>query len=485
MTASASKSDLSEGRTKAPNNWRQSLPCYLSVLDRQLRIIEVNHRFLKDFGEQTGEFCYTAYKNTDEPCPDCPVLQTFHDNGFHSSEELVTTLDGQQKHVVVSSTPLLNDQGEIIAAIEMATDITEIKTLRNELTRTRRDYKTLFESVPCYICVLDRDFRIIESNNLYKNTFNGEPGLHCYEACKGSTKKCDECLVEKTFKTGEEHTSEESITLRDGRKINLIANAMPIVKNSGEVKSVMEVFTDITEVKNLQHQLVQMGRAVAGMAHRIKNIMMGLEGGIFVVNTGMELNEQDTIEQGWKMVENNVGRVSKLVMDLLFCSKKRKPEFNSGVSPHDIAREVEALYKNRLFEDGIEFAIELSEPPHQGVFDSEALNNLLSNLVANALDACRFDTSSGKGSHKITLRCYQDDTGATVFEIEDNGAGIPEDMRKKVFEDFFSTKGTEGTGVGLLVVQRVAEEHGGKISFTSELGLGTIFKVVIPPIVST
>ena len=68
-----------------------------------------------------------------------------------------------------------------------------------------------------------------------------------------------------------------------------------------------------------------------------------------------------------------------------------------------------------------------------------------------------------------------------MFEVEDDGVGIPEEMSEKVFEDFFSTKGTEGTGVGLLVVQKVVHEHGGTVTFKSKPGEGTTFRIVIPP----
>jgi signal transduction histidine kinase len=102
------------------------------------------------------------------------------------------------------------------------------------------------------------------------------------------------------------------------------------------------------------------------------------------------------------------------------------------------------------------------------------------NLVANAVDACRFDPADDKNGHTITLGCRRGGDGLTVFEVTDDGPGISEDVNAKVFEDFFSTKGSEGTGIGLLVVQKVAEDHGGNVTFSSKPGAGTTFTVTIP-----
>jgi histidine kinase len=253
-----------------------------------------------------------------------------------------------------------------------------------------------------------------------------------------------------------------------------------VLDDDGQISAVMEVFTDITEVKALERQLSLMGRAVAGMAHRIKNILMGLEGGIFVVNTGLESDDRQATAEGWEMVQRNVQRVSRIVKDLLYCSKERTPTFESGVSLHDIAREVCELFAERIAEQGIELKLELGDQDSRGTFDPEGLHNLISNLVANAIDACRFDPSPGKDRHTITLRCHSNSDGSTVLEVEDDGAGIPDDMNSRVFEEFFSSKGTEGTGIGLLVVQKVAEEHGGRASFRSSPGTGTTFTITLP-----
>jgi signal transduction histidine kinase len=245
----------------------------------------------------------------------------------------------------------------------------------------------------------------------------------------------------------------------------------------------MEVATDITEVKELERELALIGRAVAGLAHRIKNILMGLEGGLFVVNTALAKDDKSTVTQGWEMIERNVDRVSQIVKDLLYCAKKRTPEFQDSVCPQEIAQEVYDLFHERTASEDIELHLELGEP-HRCTLNPDGIHSLITNLVTNAIDACRFDPDEAKIRHHITIRCAARPGGETWIEIEDDGTGIPNEVTSKVFEDFFSTKGTEGTGLGLLIISRVVEEHSGSITFTSEPGQGTTFSVLIPPLAS-
>jgi len=355
-----------------------------------------------------------------------------------------------------------------------------VANLRRELHHTRRGYERLFTAVPCFICVLDRDHHILEANDLYRREFGATDRSLCYEVCKHRTSKCPDCIVDATFADGRSRSNEEVLLTRDGKRVNAVVHTRPICDDDGEIISVMEVFTDITEVKRLQRQLALTGRAVAGTAHRVKNILMGLEGGIFIVSDGLEEDDREAITEGWEMVERNVGRVSAIVKDLLYCAKEREPDFKADVCPQEIVLEVRDLYADRMAEDNIEIRAEVPEPFDRGTFDPEGLHSLLCNLVANAIDACRFDPADDKPGHVIALRCRRNGDGATVFEVEDNGAGIPDDLNAKLFQDFFSSKGTEGTGIGLLVVQKVAEEHGGTITFESKPGQGTIFTVIIP-----
>ncbi len=483
---SARKDVVSALMEQAGPGWRGDLPCYLTVQDKDLRILEMNDRFREDFGEPAGVRCYEAYKDRNEPCPDCPVLETFKDGRSHSSEEHVVTEAGEPATVIVTSVPLRNRSGELVGVVELSTNTTELETVQRELDRSRREFERLFDIVPCYISIQDRDFRIVESNELFRTDFGDCSGIRCYEAYKGRESVCRDCPVEKSFADGDVHSSEEEVVTRDGRRAAVMVYSMPIRNDRGDVTSVMEVSANITEVKRLQHQLAMMGLAVAGMAHRIKNILMGLEGGIFIVTEGMEGDDRETMADGWAMVRRNVDKVAAVVKDLLYCSKEREPNFVEDTAPATIIREVHDLFAKRTSTEDIELRLDVDEEM-RGSYDPRSLHSLLSNLVANAIDACRFDPDGADKQHVITMSCRPGPVGSTIIEVSDNGSGIPKDVHDKVFRGFFSTKGTEGTGLGLLVVQKVIDEHGGTVTFESEEGRGTRFTAEFPakPVANT
>jgi signal transduction histidine kinase len=101
------------------------------------------------------------------------------------------------------------------------------------------------------------------------------------------------------------------------------------------------------------------------------------------------------------------------------------------------------------------------------------------NLVTNAIDACIFDSSVDK-AHRVTMTTAVEDDGTVRFEVSDNGCGMTEEVRSKLFSSFFSTKGVKGTGLGLLVTAKLVEEHKGSIDVVSTEGEGTTFILRLP-----
>jgi signal transduction histidine kinase len=103
--------------------------------------------------------------------------------------------------------------------------------------------------------------------------------------------------------------------------------------------------------------------------------------------------------------------------------------------------------------------------------DPRTIHRCLMNLVTNAIDACIFDPDVDK-DHQVTVVTAMEDAGTVRFDVKDNGCGMSEEVRSKLFSSFFSTKGVKGTGLGLLVTAKLVEEHKGSIDVTSTEGEG-------------
>ncbi|MGO9568895.1 MAG: two-component system sensor histidine kinase NtrB [Desulfomonilaceae bacterium] len=338
-------------------------------------------------------------------------------------------------------------------------------------------YKGLLEALPCYVTLQDRQLRILWGNRPFRSDFGEPAGKTCRRLFGIDRVKCADCPVKKTFDDGQVHSKELTLTTIRGSRINVIVYTSPVKNGNGEIESVLRTAVNITSVKDLQKQLIMLGQTIAGMAHSIKNIMMGLDGGIYVVNKGIEAKDQSEIKEGWEIVLLNFDKISAIVKDILYCSKEREPN-RERIQPNKVARQVYDLFKNLAPRYAVEIRLDLDEDVKEAHIDPAGLHTVLSNLVANAMDACKLDL--WKDEHLIEIRTRVGPKGATVVEVADNGIGIDKDLKKHVFEEFFTSKGDQGTGLGLMVTQKILREHGGSITFRSRPGEGTTFVATFP-----
>jgi len=452
------------------------LPCYLTVQDRDFRILHANERFRKDFGDVDGRFCYQIYKHRSEKCEVCPVEQTFWDGQCHRREEQVRSLDGRDVSVLVETTPIYDEAGKITSVIEMSTDVTHIKRLEEQLRQSQQRYRLLFEEVPCYISIQGPDLRMIEMNRAFQEDFGsalGAMGCKCFEVYKHRTEECVPCPVRETLEDGEIHTREEVVTSLQGEQMNVLVTTAPIRDDDGRIVSVMEMSTNITAVRELESHLTSLGLLIGSVSHALKGLLNGLAGGMYLVETGFAKDKPDRVHKGWEIVKRNVDRIKGMVSDILYYAKDREPLWET-VSAVELADEVCGLVRSKAEEHGIDLACELDDATGDFEADPRAVRSLLVNLLENSLDACRLDNK--KDEHKVTLR-VKGLPDRVQFEAQDNGIGMDQETREKVFSLFFSSKGTEGTGLGLFVANRIARAHGGSIEPESEVGVGTKFVV--------
>jgi len=449
----------------------QLVPYNIAIIDRDYNIVKANDNFAEYFGNWRGRKCYKVYKKIDQPCANCNTILTFQDG----KNEAGIGQNGQPAHYVVHIAPLKkNKKGKVDYVVEMSSDITETK-------RWQREYQLLFDRVPCYITVIDKNYKIIRANESFRENFGDVIGKQCYEVYKKRKTKCPNCPAAKSFKDGMVHRSNQVGIKMKGDKTHYIVATSPLGRGPDEINQVIEISTDVTELKKLENDIIEaerlaaVGQTVAGLAHSVKNILMGLEGGMYIVSQGFNKNDQKSITEGWEMLQRNFEKITSLVKDFLSFAKGRLPELVM-VNPNDLVNEIVNLYKDIAANIGIVLKADIDEKVKTVPLDPKGIHSCLTNLVSNAIDACQM---SDKENCSVTMRTIFE-KGTLIFQVEDNGSGIEYDIKQKIFTTFFTTKGGLGTGLGLLTTRKIVQEHGGKISVVSKKGEGSKFIMSFP-----
>ena len=238
--------------------------------------------------------------------------------------------------------------------------------------------------------------------------------------------------------------------------------------------------TNSTQIRELESQLTSLGLLVGSVSHGIKGLLQGLDGGVYLLDSGFKRNDMDRIKDGWDMVQRNIDNIRRMVLDILYYAKDREPVYES-INASELAETVYILLQGKVKKFEIDFRKNVSVNGQTFEADSKAMQSMLVNIMENSIDACRMDTK--KTSHRINFN-VKDEPDYIVFEISDNGIGIEQETKEKLFSLFFSSKGMEGTGLGLFIANKIVQKHKGKIEVDSSPNKGTTFKIRLPKIFS-
>jgi PAS domain S-box-containing protein len=340
----------------------------------------------------------------------------------------------------------------------------------------------LWDQVPVAISVIDREFRIVEANRNFEETYGDWQGRACHAVYKGRDSRCENCGAAQTFMDGKVRVRQEEGVVKEGQPSYYLVHMVPLIQADGTIPCVVEMSTDITLTKTLEREkleaerLAAVGQTVAGLAHGIKNVIMGLEGGLYVARSGIERIDPDRIGRGMRMLDESIGRMSSFVQEFLEFARGRTPDVQL-VDPNRIVKKVYELFHHRASLAGIQLHLDLGQDIPWAFMDETGINDCVANLVSNALDACKISDKPDRQVHLST----REENNVLIIQVQDDGMGMDYEIKKKVFTKFFSTKGSDkGTGLGLLTTRKIVQEHGGKVSFESTEGKGSVFRLEFP-----
>jgi len=224
-----------------------------------------------------------------------------------------------------------------------------------------------------------------------------------------------------------------------------------------------------------QEKLASLGVLAAGVAHEIRNPLTAIKARLYTQRKLLAPESRELRDA--EFIGHEIDRLERIVRDFLLFARPSDPVL-AEVEPAQLLREVCDLLGAQLAEAHVE--IRIAETTAQRfTADAAQIKQVLINLVQNASE------SMSEGGH-ITLRATPDRIAlagqmreVVVIEVQDDGAGIPLEVRKRLFDPFFTTKQT-GTGLGLAVSARIVEKHGGALRFQSQVQRGTTFGIVLP-----
>ena len=344
------------------------------------------------------------------------------------------------------------------------------------LTRIGIRPEQMLDLLPCYLTVLDARHRVLHVNRKVTQDFGETAGRLCHEVFKSRPSTCRICPSKRTLQDKRIHIGEETFKKAGGKIVRVLVNSCPILDENSEIAAVVELAIDITTLKKRHLELTTLGQSIALLSHGIKNILEGLQGGAYVVNEALKDGDLDLAGKGWRIVDRNISDISDAVQNILYSAKNRPLNYEK-ISPCSLAADAVELYKEKAAAVGVDLVLEASAELPEANLDAASIRRMLNNLIWNALEACRNDRQ--KPEHRVRVCAHAHDEAHFRFEVEDNGTGMKESVRRNIFEEFFSTKGGGGTGLGLAVVEKVVNKHGGRIDVASQEGRGSIFTIIL------
>lgn len=317
-------------------------------------------------------------------------------------------------------------------------------------------------------------------------------GIAGQVALSGSSKRIDDVCREKSFasrvdqKTGFKTKSILAVPLlRHGRPMGVIEvlnkkNNRPFSSEDQEILEILahQAAIAIENARLIQEniakeRLASLGQGIAGAAHCIKNIINLVKVSSTAIDFAIQKESLDLVKHSWPAIHKGCDQITEMVMDMLTYAKPRTPAYGQ-TDLNQLLLDIIKMVSSRLEEKTIRVSHDLDPGIGPVVIGRQEIQRCILNLFSNAADA--LDTGG-----RISLKTEpMINSEAVQIVFTDNGPGIPDDRLGRIFDVFFSSKGSNGTGLGLSITKKIIDEHGGDISVQSIVGKGTTFTIRLP-----
>lgn len=454
------------------------------VLDKDKRIIRGNAKFF-EFAkikqeDAIGRICQEVLTNTEIDCEPKEIENIFNTvlSTGKSHTIIRKTPPPNESYWEITRTPIFNTKGEIDSILMTWHRITERIMLQREIESAEQRFKSFINSAQDWISIKDLEGKYIIANPATAKAFNLKPedfvGRYPEEILNKKLAEIVKKHDEEVIKSKSSRTYNEIYPI-DGVDHYFQTVRFPLTDYKGEMIGVCTIARDITLEVNLQEKLAQsdklaaLGKLAAGVAHEINNPLTGILAYSEDLLDEVEPNSQ--IYDDIKVIIRETLRCRDIVRNLLDFARQDTPKLEIIDCNSIIEQTLFLIEKLPQFKDIIiEKDLEKNLPKVKA--DLKQMQQVVINLLINSADAMKY-----KGKINISTEYTRKDNKCSI-SIEDSGPGVPENLVDKIFDPFFSTKGT--SGLGLAVSWGIVERHHGTIEVDTGENKGAIFKIVLP-----
>ena len=354
--------------------------------------------------------------------------------------------------------------------------ISELNTsIRNELYSRESYLQLFFDNAKDSITVFDKDNKIIEVNPAFEELYGWkrEEVIGKSISILSPQYQLDEARKQEVLNGASYHFLETTDRKKDGTYFDAQITFSPIYDYQKELIALSIISRDVSFKKETESLLLQSeklkiaGEMAAGVAHEIRNP-------ITVISGFMQIMNGDPTQPYYrytKVIENEIERINYIISEFLILAKphaKLPKKYDLTQTLDDLF----VLFQPEINLNGILMTTDIIKGPIYLYGEEGQMKQVLINLVKNSIEAI-----SNNG--KIHITCSIDPKDIILIKIIDNGVGMEKQVVERIFDPFFSTK-VNGTGLGMMISEKIISEHGGTIAIESEKGKGTTVTIQLP-----
>ncbi len=450
----------------------------------------------RDADDLKGKHCYAAIMNRRKPCENCPVLRSYATGRLEQLEIRAGKVEFNAEYYMLTASPLKDPDGRVLTGVvEIIRDVTAFRRAEEDLRQLGEFNYEIVENAPVAIFTINKKGEFASVNPALATLAGFDTIAKAKEKLLGFnwiknpfTKKCGMAQHIKDGLKG------KPFQLWDFPFINywgvpqhICFKGVPIKGKDGKVERLLCIIEDTTERVKVHDQLMQeakmsmIGRLTTGIAHELNNPLATI-----TANTELALDTLENIKGGeftqrdldefkesLRVIEEQAFRCTRTIKTLLDVTRKKELG-KASIDIGDLLNEILDHINFQKLPTRFVKDVPAQLPAVKGDFD--AMRQVFLNIIVNAVDAVE-----GVQDASIWLKARELPGNKLEVAVEDNGPGIPEDMRSLIFEPFFTTKGIKkGTGLGLTLCYDFLQRMGGGIEVGPRFNGGSTFRILLP-----